>query len=201
MHPDMEYVETIRISKGRVRHIRYHQDRFDATRREVYGSSVPRIKLRSYIQPPSKLSTIKCRILYAEEILDVQYYAYEINPITSLRAVEVGNLSYRHKAVDRAVLDSVMSSKGRADDVLMIKHGLITDTHYGNVALEIDGKWYTPKEPLLAGTMRAFLLDRQQVLKAELTISDIGRCSTIRVFNAMIPFGSIELSPSQVLLD
>jgi len=86
-----------------------------------------------------------------------------------------------------------------ADDILIIKTGMVTDTYYGNVAFEKDGIWHTPQLPLLHGTQRQYLLDEGKIKERLITEDDLPNYGHVRVFNAMIEFGEVELGMSEVM--
>lgn len=59
-------------------------------------------------------------------------------------------------------------------------------------------QWLTPAHPLLAGTKRAFLLDQGAITEKDLTPDDLMKAEKIRLFNAMIDFGEIEIINTQL---
>lgn len=184
-------IETIRIQNGRVRNIKYHNQRCNSSRKALFGSS-NRIDLRKVIDTlKAKSAEVKCRITYGEEVEKVEYESYSLRPIRSVKCVEIGNYDYSNKYADRQQLVEFFEKRGEKDDILMTKNGMITDTYYANVALLKRGKWYTPKQPLLAGTCRARLLDVGKIIKSEIHIDRINEYEAITIFNAMIPFKRI----------
>ncbi len=84
------------------------------------------------------------------------------------------------------------------DDILLVKEGLITDTTIANIAFYDGNSWYTPQHPLLKGTKRAQLLDQGLLLEKDLKPEDLSSFIAIRLFNAMIDWGELEL-PIQAL--
>ncbi len=83
-------------------------------------------------------------------------------------------------------------------EILMIKNGLVTDCFYYNVAFYSDD-WYTPEEPLLQGTMRAYLLDEGIINEARITLEDIPLYSKICLFNALNPFGNVVVDTRNIV--
>jgi len=192
-------IETIRIQNGRVRNIKYHNQRCNASRKALFGTNI-KIDLRKHIDTSKALSAeIKCRITYDDQVKKVEYQPYSIRPIHSLAMIEIGDFDYSHKYADRKKLKEFFDQRGKKDDILMIKNGWLTDTYYANVAFLKQGKWYTPKSPLLHGTSRARLIQKGEIIPADIHINQIKEYSHISIFNAMIPFKNIMLS-TQVLL-
>ena len=187
-------IETIRIQNGRVRHIKYHNERCNLSRKSLFGAKNT-IDLRRYIDT-SKASNpeVKCRITYDNKVRKVEYEAYTIRPITSLRYLEIGDYKYPHKFADRSQLKKFFNQRGKKDDILMIQNGLITDTYYANVALLKGEKWYTPKTPLLKGSCRARLLKEGKIIEANIRIDQLKDYEMISIFNAMISFKKLVIS-------
>lgn len=200
MRPNPTFIETIRIQNGKVRNIHFHQNRFDNTR-SVYFPSSKRINLRNRIDTNlCKSNLTKCRIVYHEEIISIEYQAYTTRPIASLQCIEIGDYDYSYKSEDRIFLSALFDQKpNEVDDILMIKDGRVTDTYYANVAFSTGSQWYTPKKPLLKGTMRAYLLRKGKLKEKHILQSDIVSYEYISIFNAMIPFGKIKISTSKII--
>lgn len=58
--------------------------------------------------------------------------------------------------------------------------------------------WLTPKHPLLLGTKRAYLLDKDIIKEADITVDDLMKAKKIRLFNAMIEFGEREVENGKI---
>ncbi len=93
----------------------------------------------------------------------------------------------------RDVIHDAVSRKENCDDIIMVNNGLLTDTSYANIAL-FDGKtWFTPRKPYLYGSHRDFLLDNGKITEKDIPANEIFNYQKIRIFNALIEFGDIEL--------
>lgn len=184
-------IETIRIQNGRVRNIKYHNQRCNQTRKALF-SSIDNIDLRKVIDTSGlDAPEIKCRITYDDVVRKVEFETYTIRPIRSLKIVEIGAFDYRYKYANREGLKSFFDQRGDKDDILMTRNGFITDTYYANVALRKAGKWYTPENPLLKGSMRAQLLVKGEIEVTDIHVDEIKDYESISIFNAMIPFKNI----------
>lgn len=104
-----------------------------------------------------------------------------------------------HTKAPGETLNRLFSERGTCDDILIVKHGLLTDTSIANIALFDGTHWYTPRQPLLKGTKRAFLLDEGILMEKELRCEDLPAFSTIRLFNAMIEWGEMELPVQNII--
>ena len=63
----------------------------------------------------------------------------------------------------------------------------------GNLAFLKNNIWYTPKKPLLKGTKRSSLLDNDLIVEKQITKDEVQSYEAVRIFNAMIDFGEIEI--------
>ena len=93
-----------------------------------------------------------------------------------------------HKTTRREVYDVARASRPDCDDVILWnEHGELTETTIANLVLEIDGRRYTPpvSSGLLAGTMRADLLEQGEVTERVLLLEDLSRASRIWLINSV----------------
>lgn len=192
------FIETVCLEKGKARHLFRHDSRINTTRREFFGD-VPDVQLKDYIVLPQMgEGRIRCRVTYAREILNVEYFPYRIRSIHTLKLIEGCMADYRYKYADRSALDALFAQRGRADDILIVRNGLLTDTSIANIALWDGLHWYTPAHPLLKGTHRARLLDEGILTERDISVEEIGQYQKICLFNAMLHFGEMELACTQI---
>ncbi len=146
----------------------------------------------------------KCRILYDVKIHRIEWIPYRFKKIHSLQLVHADKLDYSHKFADRTELQSLLQKKGKAEDILIVKNGLITDTSYANVAFFDGLQWLTPLKPLLAGTKRAALLQQKKIQEADIRPQDLKQFGKLRLFNAMMDWEAnmvcSDVLPKQILL-
>lgn len=79
-----------------------------------------------------------------------------------------------------------------------MKNGLLTDTSFTNVAVFDGERWLTPKHPLLLGTKRASLLERQVIKEADISVETLMNAQKVSLINAMIDLGEIEITTQMV---
>ena len=180
------WVETIWIHNGRVQNLRYHQARFDATRHAHYESASP-IALSPLITRHHPTPDTKCRIIYTDTIQDIQYSPYEWRPIRTLAIVEHNTITYPHKSLHRPELDTLFSQRGSADEILILKNGLFTDAYYFNLVFKNENGFFTPKTPLLPGTMRQKLIDSAIIRPMDISVDDLPKYHAIHLINAFNP--------------
>lgn len=174
------------IKDGEPQNMKYHQERFERTRRERLGEGNHPL-LEDFIRPPFGLPAgiVKCRIVYGKTVGEVTIGPYSRPRINSLRLVYNDQIDYSHKACDRDALSELFVQKGDCDDILIVKNGCITDSYLANVVFLENENWLTPDTPLLPGCMRAKLLEEGRISEARITPSDLQRFSRVRLINAL----------------
>ena len=94
-----------------------------------------------------------------------------------------------HKTSRREVYEAFTAEKpdGAWDAVLFNTEGELTEGCFGNVALLLDGQWWTPgaEAGLLAGVGRAQWLAQGRVREARLTLADWHRAEGLAWFNGL----------------
>ena len=187
------FVETIRVEEGVAHNIRYHQQRMARTmRRFCPGASGPSLAtVLSRRDWPADI-TWKVHVEYdASGITLVKADEYHIRHIISLRLVVCNDIGYAYKSADRRRLEALAAQRGEADEVVIVKNGLLTDTSYSNIALFDGSRWVTPRQPLLRGTMRQSLLDDGVLTEQDIKAEDWNRYRQVSLINAMMPLGRL----------
>lgn len=179
--------ETICVENRRLKNLSYHETRLNKTRRELWGYA-DAWNLNALLRVPDDVdeSMHKCRLAYSKEVDHIKWEPYSRREIRKIRRVYDDKIDYQYKYDDRDALNTLFLQRGDADEILIIKNGLVTDSNYCNVAFFDGTRWLTPASPLLPGTQRALLLDEGMIETAEIRESDIGKFSRIRLFNAMV---------------
>lgn len=187
--------ETIRVVDGEPRHLPYHEARMTAARRALL-SLTGAVRLSPILSVPNDLrqGTVRCRVVYGRSIESVEFTPYTRRSVTSLALVHDETIDYGHKYLDRSALERLRESRGDADDVLIVRRGLVTDTSFSNIAFDDGTGWVTPAEPLLAGTARARLIAAGTLREATITPADLVRFRRAALVNAM-------LDPGDCLID
>lgn len=181
-------VESIRLEDGKLLNVSFHNDRMLRSLSGIFGIETD-INLEKIVTIPdeAKKRVFKCRIEYDNEIRKVEFIPYIIKRITSLKIVEDDKIEYPYKYADRKHIDLLFSKRERADDILIIKNGMVTDTSYANVIFRnFNGDWITPSTFLLSGTRRESLLNNGKIKEAVITIRDLSKYTEVKLINAMI---------------
>jgi 4-amino-4-deoxychorismate lyase len=178
--------ESIKVVDGRLLNIDYHNSRLNRSRRELFNCT-DEVDLRDVIEIPPDLprAVYKCRVEYAAGIERVEFTQYQRRIINTLTLVECDTIEYAHKYVDRGGIHQLLEGIV-TDDILIVKHGLITDTSFANIVFHDGARWLTPATPLLKGTARARLLNQHTVIAEEIRVSDLRRFTKAAIINAML---------------
>lgn len=93
-----------------------------------------------------------------------------------------------HKTTHRAVYEGALAGRPGFDDVLLHnERGEVTESTRGNVLVRMDGMLYTPPIEcgLLAGTMRAHLLEQGGIAERVLFSADLARAEEVLLVNSV----------------
>jgi len=182
-------LETIRIEGGRPLHLEYHTRRFNRSRRELFGAT-GEPDLADFLTDIPPAGLWRCRVLYTLSIEKIEYLPYTPHlPRRFVLAEFVGDYTYKY--ADRSAFDELKRAHPEAEELLLCRDGLLTDTTIANIALRRDNLWYTPARPLLSGTVRERLLEQGKLIPAEIPCDTIGTYDAIAVMNAMIGFQNL----------
>jgi para-aminobenzoate synthetase / 4-amino-4-deoxychorismate lyase len=114
--------------------------------------------------------------------------------------VDSGSAWLYHKTSLREPYDTRRLRHPEADDVVLInERGELTETSRANLALRLDGQWWTPalSAGCLPGVERGRLLELRKITERVLTPADLRRAEEIAVLNSLRGWRSAVLtSPS-----
>lgn len=191
--------ESIRLSNGKLFRLELHQTRINRSFITIFKKqpswSLP-VVLDSLDVPQEGL--YKCRVVYDEHSVQIEFVPYNLKPIQTLRLVVDDAVSYEHKWEDRTQLQAAFANKGDCDDVLIVKNGLITDTLFANIVFYKDGNWFTPKSYLLKGTMRQYLLEANRIEEADITIDNFRTYKYFKLINALFEWDGLKTDVSKI---
>ena len=186
---NMRLIETIQILNGKPQRLAYHNERFNRSRNALF-CQLEEVFLEEFLQIPEAFQQgkVKCRITYDEQVRKVEFEHYQERHIDSFFLVE-SDLSYDFKYLDRFNIQKLKVPFSASSEIIIIKHGLITDTSYSNLVFkDLHGKWWTPNHPLLKGIQREFLLDEAFIEEREISKQDLPQYSHFMMINALLEF-------------
>jgi len=84
---------------------------------------------------------------------------------------------------------NTLKKKADTDAILIVKNGEITDFTFANVVFfTLNNKAFTPLNPLLKGTMRTQLLEKNKIRERIIKVSDLHLFNRVKPINAMLDF-------------
>ncbi|MFC0302077.1 chorismate-binding protein [Virgibacillus soli] len=200
---DFQLLESLRLEKGTYFLIDNHMNRLLQSA-DYFNYQVSRDTIENSLlnyAKKNKENTMKVRLLVSHHG-DVSVEGEVISPITEVKKVTVARKSIqkheiflRHKTTNRDLYDRFKSEHPTLFDVLLWnEHGEITEFTMGNIVVEMDGNYYTPKldSGLLPGTYREYLLARGEIEEKRLTIQDLEMCSKVWFINSVRKWVEVE---------
>ena len=178
--------ESLCVQDGKLLNSQWHENRFQTSYNQYYGSPAPFFLLEG-LNIPNNFSKgrVKLRIRYNQKDRIFHFEHYQTQKIESLQLVYTEELDYSYKYTERENLNALFAQKGKSDDVLIVKKGRITDSSYANVVFFDGNEWWTPNHPLLKGTCRARLLSQGIIKEILLEVNDLKNFKGLKLINAM----------------
>lgn len=194
-------IESIKLLDGEFHNLFYHEQRMNRSLKLLCGIQVDTNleEFFQHIEKPAR-GLYKCRLIYDENSKEVQFEPYVPKLIQRLRIVEHDRINYEFKYLDRKNINRLFDLRKDCDDILIVKRGLVTDTSYANITFRKGKRWYTPWAPLLKGTQRQKLLERNVIEEEEITLGDISTYDSFKLINAMFEFDGPEVDVSNIVL-
>ncbi len=193
------FLETIKLLDGEFYNLEYHQQRLSNT---CSHFKLVNFNLHLFLKDQAipRKGLYKCRIVYGADGVKFECIPYHAKSVKSLKLVESDSIDYQFKSEDRTEMNQLFNQRGDADDVIIIKNGLITDSSYANL-LFWDGKnWFTPEEPLLKGTQRAFLIQTELVKQSIISTTDLRKFEKVKLINSMLGMQGPEILVSNIII-
>lgn len=202
--PKFELIESMLLSNGQYflldEHLKRLEDsskyfQFIMNKSEIkqkllqYAKNFPKgdFKIRLLLQKNGDFSIEGQEISKFEEPLKV---ALADQPVSS------SNIFLYHKTTNRKVYSEYQKRFPDVFDILLWNERKeLTEFTNGNVVLEMDNTFVTPKvdSGLLAGTYRNHLLDEGKIIEKVITIDDLKKCEKIWFINSVRKWLKVEL--------
>lgn len=192
------FLESIAIEDGQIQRLSWHQQRVTQTLSTYHKGTTIDLYASIREQAEQQMGRVKCRLLYDHEVTGVHFAPYSPRLIRTLKVIENNDILYPFKFADREAINSLFEQRGDCDDIVIVQNGLITDSSIANIVFRRDDKWYTPRQPLLKGTMRAYLIENQLLSEADIRVNDLTSFSTYKLINALLAFSSAEYPVSNI---
>lgn len=180
------FIETIKVIDGQFWNLNVHIARMQSTILHFYNKQI-QFSIKDFLIPQeADKGLFKCRIVYASDIVSIEFVAYSFKKIDSLALIECNDIDYSYKLVDRSHLEELYRQRKTASDVLIVKNGCITDASYANVVFENEEGLFTPDSYLLNGTKRQLLISQHKIKERKIRVADLPTYRKMYLINAMI---------------
>ena len=183
-----KYLETLKSVNGEVLNLIYHQQRLEGVTSSFKNEKT--YNLENILNPP-KSGLYRCRVVYDEKSIEIEYITYTKRQVKSLKLVFSDDIEYSRKYANRDDINELFLLRAECDDILIVKSGLITDTSIANIAFFDGTQWMTPKRPLLRGTKREKYIQEKKIFEKDIFVEDLKNFSKVALMNAMIDFDII----------
>lgn len=193
------FIESIRLQDGTIELLDEHQRRVNATFAAFYPEYQP-LSLSRLLTDAAlpEVGLFKVRVVYDATKAQLSYQPYTPRYPQTLRLVRADELRYDFKFADRRALDACFAQRAPADDILLVRHGYLTDSYYANTVFRKNGQWFTPLHPLLPGVRRARLLASGRIHTAAIRPEDLPHYERVSLINAMLPLGTVCLPVTHI---
>jgi 4-amino-4-deoxychorismate lyase len=192
------FLESISVVDGQIQRLPWHQRRINHSLNAFYNGATLDLYAAIGERASQQKGTVKCRVLYDFDSCEVQFSGYSPREIKTLKLIENSGIEYAFKFADRSAINDAFGQRAGDDDILIVKNGRITDSSIANIAFRRGAKWFTPREPLLKGTMREYMLEHGTLTEADITPGDLSSFHGYKLINALLAFASDEYPVSNI---
>ena len=194
-----ELLETLLLENGRYTLLPEHLARMQCSAAyfQFAGSTAKAMAALSALALKHPQGVWRVRLI-SSALGEVQVQAFELAPTAEPVTINISDMPLdssgrdheflMHKTTRRAHYDTRLRlGSGVFDTLLVNERAEITEFTRGNVALLLDGRWYTPPLGcgLLPGTERARLLAQGRITEQVLTLVDVERAQELAFFNSV----------------
>ncbi len=189
----MQLLETIQVKDGEFQNIEFHNKRYNSSRFDLFRIK-ENYQLENLIKVPTECSNgiFRCRVIYEEVIQEVAFIPYISKKIKTFKLIDVNNWDYSYKYADRSFMNNLLTENKEFDEVIMTKNGFITDCTIANLAFWDGLNWCTPSTPLLNGTKRQQLLEKQEIIERDIQIKDLEKYKGVCLINVFRELSKVE---------
>jgi 4-amino-4-deoxychorismate lyase len=193
------FIESIRFEKGSYQLLEFHQERINATYRKFFPLTIP-FHLAAHLPKLDFEKTYKVRVVYSNDSIDIEFAEYLKRKVTSLRIIEEDKVDYSFKFEARTKIEQLYVKRHNADDIIIIKKGLVTDSSYANLVFWDGNLWYTPKSHLLNGVKRQYYLRTGLISEKEITLKTLFDYKKVSLINSMLDLGDVEVAIDKIVV-
>ncbi len=188
--------ETVQIRDGIPQRLELHDERMNRSRKYFFESKFE-TSLRKLIEVPEDMreGLVKCKVCYGESLGQIEFAQYKPRIHNGVAIAKVdADFEYEFKYSARGQFEE-LEAQHPNKAVIISRAGLITENTYANIALHDGSRWITPKNYLLNGAMRQWLLSKHVIEEAEIHESDLSHFTSLKLINAMLEWDDSPILP------
>ena len=182
----IKLLETLRVKDGNLYNINYHNARLNYSREQLFGLK-NRLDILDFLPKLPQKGLKRVRVIYSENIESIEVFDYTPKLPFSFKVVEFKE-DYSHKYLNREPINTLKRHFSNFDELILSRDKELGDTTIANIALLINGSWFTPANPILRGTTRERYLKNGILKEARLKVEDLREAKKIALLNAMVDF-------------
>ncbi|MBA4495667.1 aminodeoxychorismate synthase component I [Paenactinomyces guangxiensis] len=211
-HPEFQLLESLRLENGKYWLLERHLQRLQASA-DYFQFHVCPAKVQKSLSEYARMypeDVYKVRLLVSKEGT-IRVEGQPVKPIGDACPVALAsepisgqNRFLYHKTTNRGMYESQRRKHPNVFDVLLWNEaGELTEFTIGNLVVEMNGKKFTPSQEcgLLAGTLRAELLDSGEIEERVLTLDDLKTIDSIWLINSVRGWVPVRLLKQTVSSD
>lgn len=191
--------ESVKIENGHISNWDKHWKRMQNSARGLWGKELHFPTLYHELTRFSSPGLFKCKIKYNPFQYSIDVHAYQKRKLEYLQIVVDDDIDYSLKFTNRMCFEKHTQLLSVQKDILIVKHGFLSDTSYSNIALWNGNEWHTPQSPLLFGIRREVLLQEKKLIERNIALNDLVNYQKISLINAMLDLGEVELDIQQLI--
>jgi len=187
----MELFETMLVSEGKIKNLNLHIKRAKKSAKYFKWKFNENEWLNLQEKLPYK-ENLRMRVTYNQKgIKEIELFKIKKRNFNKFKVVEI-NFNYFLKKKNRSNFEKIKQKHPSFDEFILIKNHLVTDSTISNLAFFDGKKWLTPKYPLLFGTKREELINKNFLQEANIKLADLKYFKKMALINAILGFYEID---------
>lgn len=191
------FIESICFEKGNYPLLALHQKRLNLAFATHFPGQAPH-GLSKILPDLDFEEKYKVRLVYNATQTSIEFSPYEKRQVHQIKLIENDEIEYAHKYEDRTELQAMFDQKAAADEIIIVKNGMVTDSFYANPVFWDGQSWFTPRTYLLNGIRRQHLLNTGKITETTISKKDLISFEKVSLVNALVNLGELVVPVSSI---
>lgn len=179
--------ETIRLEGNMALNLKYHFQRMSKSAYLLFNEDISFLEsLSNEIGLLRYQERHRCKVYYNLHEYKLEISKYNPQHAAYITFITDDDLEYSLKFSNRQCIEKHVTNLREGEVPIFVKNSLVSDSNYANIALWNGREWLTPDTPLLRGTKRQFLLDKNLIKEASIHVEDMYKYPKLMLINAML---------------